>query len=113
MATALVVLGERDEALGEAWHVPNDRPDITQREFMNLVFKEIGMPPQMSGMGKTMLRIGGLFIPEAREGVEMMYEFEKPFVVDSNKFERAFGVTATPLAESIRGTVAWYRTGTA
>ena len=78
---ALVVLGERDEALGQAWHVPNDQPEITQREFMNRVFKEIGLPPQMSGMGKTMMRLGGLFIPEAREGVEMMYEFEKPFIV--------------------------------
>ena len=110
---ALAVLGERDEALGQAWHVPNDRPEITQRDFMTLVFKEIGLPPQMSGMGRAMMRLGGLFIPEAREGVEMMYEFEKPFVVDSGKFERAFGVKATPLAESIRATVAWYRKGVA
>jgi nucleoside-diphosphate-sugar epimerase len=105
----LAILGERDEALGRAWHVPNDRPDITQREFMNLVFREIGLPPKMSGMGKTMMRLGGLFIPEAREGIEMMYEFDEPFVVDSSQFEQAFGVKATPLAESIPATVAWYR----
>ena len=110
---ALAVLGERDEALGQAWHIPNDRPEITQRDFMTLVFKENGLPPQMSGMGRAMMRLGGLFIPVAREGVEMMYEFEKPFVVDSGKFERAFGVKATPLAESIRATVAWYRKGVA
>jgi nucleoside-diphosphate-sugar epimerase len=109
---ALAILGERDEALGQAWHVPNDRPDITQREFTNLVFEEIGLPPQMSGMGRAMMRLGGLFIPEAREGIEMMYEFEKPFVVDSNKFERTFGVKATPLEESIPATVAWYRNHT-
>lgn len=30
---ALVLLGERDEALGQAWHVPSDRPRITQRQF--------------------------------------------------------------------------------
>jgi nucleoside-diphosphate-sugar epimerase len=106
---ALAILGERDEALGRAWHVPNDRPDITQREFMNLVFKEVGLPPKMSGMGKMMMRLGGLFIPEAREGIEMMYEFDEPFVVDSSQFEQAFGVKATPLAESIPATVAWYR----
>jgi nucleoside-diphosphate-sugar epimerase len=76
---------------------------------MNLVFEEIGLPPKMSGMGRMMMRIGGLFIPEARESVEMMYEFEKPFVVDSGKFERAFGVRATPLPEAIRRTVDWYR----
>ncbi|HSN75697.1 MAG TPA: NAD-dependent epimerase/dehydratase family protein [Anaerolineae bacterium] len=106
---ALVILGERDEALGQAWHVPNDRPQITQRQFAELVFAETGHPVKASGMGKTMLRLGGLFIPEARESVEMLYEFEKPFVVDSSRFEQTFGMKATPMAEAIKATVAWYR----
>lgn len=41
---ALVLLGEREEALGQAWHVPNDRPQITQRQFAELVFAETGHP---------------------------------------------------------------------
>jgi nucleoside-diphosphate-sugar epimerase len=41
--------------------------------------------------------------------VEMMYEFEKPFVVDSAKFEKTFGMKATPIREAIKATVAWYR----
>ena len=106
---ALVVLGERQEALGQAWHVPNDRPSITQRQFAELVFADTGHPVKASGMGKTMMRIGGIFIPGARETVEMMYEFEKPFVVDSSHFERTFGVQATPIVEAIKATVAWYR----
>lgn len=106
---ALVILGERDEALGRAWHVPNDRPQLTQRQFAELVYRETGHPLKVSGMGKTMMRIGGLFIPGARETVEMMYEFEKPFVVDSSQFERTFGMKATPIAEAVRATVDWYR----
>ena len=39
----------------------------------------------------------------------MLYEFEKPFVVESSKFERTFGVQATPIEEAIKVTVAWYR----
>jgi hypothetical protein len=39
----------------------------------------------------------------------VIYEFEKPFVVDSSKFERTFGVVATPIAGAIKATVAWYR----
>ena len=104
-----MILGERDEALGQAWHVPNDRPQITQRQFAELVFAETGQPVKVSGMGKLMLALGGLFIPAARESVEMLYEFEKPFVVDSSKFERTFGVQATPIEEAIKVTVAWYR----
>ena len=106
---ALVILGERDEALGQAWHVPNDQPQITQREFAQLVFEQVGQLPRVSGVSKLMMTLAGLFIPGARETVEMMYEFEKPFVVDSARFEKAFGMKATPIREAITATVAWYQ----
>jgi nucleoside-diphosphate-sugar epimerase len=106
---ALVILGERDEALGQAWHVPNDQPQITQREFAHLIYEHVGRPPNVSNVGKLMMAIAGLFIPGARETVEMMYEFEKPFVVDSAEFEKTFGMKATPIREAIKATVAWYR----
>ncbi len=104
----LVILGERDEALGQAWHVPN-QPTLTQREWMTLIFAEAGLPPRMSGMGKLMMSVGGLFIPQARETVELMYEFEKPYIVDHSKFVRAFGDCSTPQREAIKQTVTWYR----
>jgi nucleoside-diphosphate-sugar epimerase len=106
---ALVTLGERDEALGQAWHVPSDCPELTQRQFAEQVYWETGHPVKAGAVSKPMMALAGLFIPGARETVEMMYEFEKPFVVDSSKFERAFGVKATPLADAIVATVAWYR----
>jgi len=106
---ALVILGERNEADGQAWHVPNDNPRATQREMVQMIAKEIGVEPKMSAMGKTMMWIGGLFIPEAKEVVEMMYEFEGPFIVDSSKFENTFGMKATPMREAIKETVAWYK----
>ncbi len=105
---ALVTLGRHEEALGEIWHVPNAEA-VTTRQFMTMVFAEIGLPPKMKGMGKLMMQIGGLFIPEAKEALEMMYQFEKPFIVDSRKFESAFGKHATPLPEAIRQTIAWYQ----
>ena len=106
---ALVILGERPEADGQAWHVPNDMPSITQGEFIRLFCEETGVEPRISTMGRFMMAIGGLFIPEAKESVEMMYEFEKPFVVDSSKFENTFGMRATPLRLALKETAAWYR----
>ena len=106
---ALVILGERDDADGQAWHVPTDQPQMTQAELVYLFAEEAGMPPKISSMGKMMLAIGGLFIPEAKESVEMMYEYEKPFVIDSSKFEKTFGMRATPIRDAIRETVAWYK----
>jgi nucleoside-diphosphate-sugar epimerase len=105
---AMVILGERDDALGQAWHVPNP-PTLTQRQLMTLFFEEIGKPPKMSGTGKLMLSLGGLFIPAAREMVEMMYEFDKPFVVDDSKFKQAFGDIATAQQAAAMATITWYR----
>ena len=106
---ALVILGERGEADGQAWHVPNDQPMMTQGELVRLFAEEAGVEPKMSTMGKLMMSIGGLFIPEAKESIEMMYEYQKPFVIDSSKFERAFGMKPTPIREAIQETVAWYK----
>lgn len=106
---ALVILGERSEADGQAWHVPNDSPRISQRAMAQMIADEIGLPLKVSAMGKTMMWIGGLFVPEAKETVEMMYEFEQPFIVDSSRFENTFGVKATPMKEAIKETVAWYK----
>jgi len=110
--TALVTLGERDKADGQAWHVPNNLPQMTQGELVRMFAEEAGVEPKIGSMGKLMMAIGGLFIPEARETVEMMYEFDKPFIVDSSKFEKAFGVKATPLRAAIRETVNWYKSHT-
>lgn len=106
---ALVILGERAEADGQAWHVPNDMPKITQGEIVRMFAGEAGLEPKMSGMGRLMMWIGGLLVPAAKETSEMMYEFDQPFIVDSSKFEGAFGMKATPMREAIRETVAWYR----
>jgi nucleoside-diphosphate-sugar epimerase len=105
---ALARLGERDEALGRAWHVPN-APAITQRELLRMLFAELGTPQRVSVIGRLTLSLAGLFIPGAREMVEMLYEFERPFVVDSSAYTRSFGDHATPVREGLRRTVAWYR----
>jgi len=106
---AMVILGERDEADGQVWHVPNDTPEITQGKLIHMFCGEAGIEPKMTGVGKFMLGLAGLFIPEAKETVEMLYEFDQPFIVDSGKFEQTFGMKATPMREAINETVAWYK----
>ena len=50
----------------------------------------------------------GIFNPTVRELVEMAYEFEEPFVVDSSRIA-ALGVRATPIPEALERTLAAYR----
>jgi nucleoside-diphosphate-sugar epimerase len=106
---ALVMLGERSEADGQAWHVPNDMPRITQRDMLKMIAEEAGVPAKISSMSKLTMKMVGLFIPEVKEMGEMLYEFDQPFIMDSSKFERTFGMKATPMRDAIKETVAWFK----
>jgi nucleoside-diphosphate-sugar epimerase len=104
----LVILGEREEALGRAWHLPSAET-LTTRQFVEMIFEEVGRPARIQATPRIVLRALGLFNPVIRETIEMLYEFEEPFVLDTSDFGRTFGDHATPLRVAVRETVRWYR----
>ncbi len=53
-----------------------------------------------------MINVLGFFIPIMREFPEMMYQFEQDYVLDSSKFEKRFGITATSPSEGVKQMVA-------
>ena len=108
IANGLVTLADHDEADGAAWHLPN-APAITTRNFINKVYAAAGHEPQIQAMSRVMVSVVGVFNGQVRELKDMLYEFEEPFVVDSSRFESAFGVHGTPLAEAIPATVEWFK----
>jgi nucleoside-diphosphate-sugar epimerase len=105
---ALVTLGERDEALGQAWHVPSAAP-VSSRRFIEMVYAAAGKTPKMQAAGPFMFDVLSMFVPVLREMRELKYQMVNPFQVDSSKFERTFGVRPTPLEESIPATVRWFQ----
>jgi nucleoside-diphosphate-sugar epimerase len=105
---AVALLATRDEALGSVWITPH-APAETARAMVAMAAEAAGVPPKVSGMGRFMMRVGGLFVPVARATVEMMDQFLEPFVVDARAFERTFGLAPTPLRDGLTRTVAWYR----
>ncbi len=108
-ARTLIELGRRDEALGGIWHVPT-APAVSQRRFAEMAAAAAGVPaPNLSRLSKPMLRLAGIFVPPAREMIEMAYEFEEPFLLDCSKIERAFGLRPTQLEDALGETVAWWR----
>ena len=76
---------------------------------MRIAFEAAGTSPQMGAYSRWMVRFGGLFSPMIREVDEVLYEFEKPYIVSGEKFARAFGAIATPHRAAIKETVAWYK----
>ena len=108
MARALVTIGERDAADGQVWHLPAAEP-LTGRQFLALLFEAAGHPPKVGVASRPLIRIAGLFNPLIRELNETLYQFERPFVSDSSKFQGAFGpFEPTPHPEAVRRTVDWF-----
>jgi nucleoside-diphosphate-sugar epimerase len=109
MARAFVTLGEREEADGEVWHLPAAE-SLTGRYFLEMVFAQAGRPARVGVISKNMVRLGGVFSPFIREFRETLYQFEKPFVSDASKYQRAFGqFKPTAHEEAIAHSVAWFR----
>lgn len=107
-AKALVRLSKRPEAYGRAWHVPS-APTVTPRQFIDLVEAEIERPIKVRPAGKWMLKLIGLFNRDVNEMVEMLYEFEEPFIIDHSQYVTTFGNGVTPHDVAIKETVEWYR----
>jgi nucleoside-diphosphate-sugar epimerase len=109
MARALVTLGERDEADGQVWHLPAAEP-LTGRQFLELVYEAAGHPPKFSVAPRLLITVAGKFNPLVKELKETLYQFDRPFVSDASKFQRAFGpFEPTPHPEALGVTVEWFR----
>jgi len=109
IAAGLATLGTDPRAAGEVWHLPGP-PTVTTRALLDLVAREVGHPVAVRSVPKLAVRALGLVTPMLRGLAELSYQFDEPFVLDSSKYESAFGAAGTPLADAVAATVAWYRT---
>jgi nucleoside-diphosphate-sugar epimerase len=107
----LAVLGEHPDAPGEVWHLPNDPHTQTTRQLVASIYRLAGQPKtKMRGTPALLLRTLGVVNPTVRELVELQYQFEEPFIVDSSKIATKLDVHATPLEQALAETLASYRT---
>jgi nucleoside-diphosphate-sugar epimerase len=106
----LAVLGEHPDAPGQVWHLPNDPDTRTTRQLVDIAYRHAGRPSgRLRTLPPLMLRAIGLINPTMRELVEMQYQFDEPFIVDSSKIADKLGVQATPLEQALTQTLAEYR----
>jgi nucleoside-diphosphate-sugar epimerase len=106
----LAVLGEHPDAMGEVWHLPNDPQTRTTRQLVEIISRLAGQhEAKVRGTPVLLLRAIGLFNPTVRELVELQYEFEEPFIVDSSKITAKFDLHATPVEQALADTLASYR----
>jgi nucleoside-diphosphate-sugar epimerase len=104
----LATLGTREEALGQVWFAPTN-PPLTQAEFVQRLAGELGRPVKYQRAGNGTVYFLSLFNKEMAEIVEMMYEWNHPFVINSEKASSVLGLQPTPLKLAIQETIAWCR----
>ena len=94
------LLDAPDDAFGQAWHVPC-APTRRPRELLALGAAALGVPLKVRSLPFWAMRGLGLVNPLIGEFVEMRFQWERPYRVDSSKFAARFWSDATPFEEGI------------
>jgi len=100
-AHALAVLANEREAFGEVWHLPTAPDPYSGREWIMHIAKALAVRARFRLVTSGMARLAGIFSPLVRESVEMMYQYQQPYVFDSSKIARRYGLQATPAQQQI------------
>jgi len=101
-AVATALLGNTEKAYGQVWHLPTASAPYTGKQWIENIAKELNTPARTQLAPKFLVKIMGLFNPIMRESVEMLYQYNRDYVFDSSKFEKAFDFTPTPYALGIK-----------
>jgi nucleoside-diphosphate-sugar epimerase len=103
-ARATALLGNTEEAWGQVWHLPVHPDPPTGRQFIAMVARAFNTDPGYRLLGTGLLRLVSLVNANVRESIEMLYQNQHPYLVDSTKFQRRF-FTATSYQEGVEKTV--------
>ncbi len=110
LAAAMVRAAEREGVWNSVLHAPTG-PALTQRQMAEAYARAAGLPaPKVAAVPAWTMRAAGLVHRSTREFAETLYQFERPFVMDSTASEQRLGLTPTPLTDAAAATVAWWRT---
>ena len=108
-ARALVTLLDAPaEDYGQAWHVPNARTE-TYRSLIEKAAALIGVEPTMRVIPQILLELAGLFDRQTYELIEMRFQADRPYIVNTQKFSNRFWSDATSFEDGLRATIAFYR----
>jgi len=108
-AKATALLGNTDDAYDQVWHVPTTKDRLTMLQWIELFANELHREPRIRRIPRPLFYLLGVLLPLMREFPEMMYQNKIDYVFDSSKFEKRFGIVATPPAESVKVTVDYLR----
>jgi nucleoside-diphosphate-sugar epimerase len=101
-AKAVAILGNTEDAFNQVWHLPTTNERLSNRDWINLIAKELGKEPKIQVVPVWMVKLIGLFVPIMSEFPEMIYQYEQDYVFDSTKFETRFTFKPTAPHEGVK-----------
>jgi len=108
-ARACIELATCNDSYGESWHVPGAGP-LTGQKFIEMAYRAAGSKPAMGTLQKWMLSMAGLFNADAKEMIELLYEFSEPLTLNGGKFTTQFpNFKFTTHEHAVDQTVQWYK----
>jgi nucleoside-diphosphate-sugar epimerase len=109
LAAAMIAAADMPSAWNSVWHAPTG-PAVTQRQLVHTFAAAAAQPdPKVRALPGWVLRAAAMFSTDARELAETLYQFERPFIMDSALSVATLGVSPTPLNEAAAATVEWWR----
>ncbi|MBN2172955.1 MAG: NAD-dependent epimerase/dehydratase family protein [Bacteroidales bacterium] len=101
-AKATAILGNDEKAYGQVWHLPTAGNPPTGKEWIEGFARELNVKPRYQVASRFIIRLLGLFNPIMKEFVEMLYQYDRDYVFDSSKFEKAYDFKPTSYADGIK-----------
>lgn len=102
VAATLAAVGTDPDSWGRAWHVPSAGPRSVRTVLNDLT----GARVRLRRTPSSLVKVLGLAVPLLREVGEVLYQFDRPYVVDASDTTAQLGVEATPwpeVVEAVRG----------
>ncbi|EME15523.1 NAD-dependent epimerase/dehydratase family protein [Rhodococcus triatomae] len=109
LAAAMIAAADRPEVWNTVLHAPTG-PAPTQRQLVQAHADAAGIAdPKVGTLPSWAMRALATVHGPTRELTEMLYQFDRPFVLDSGHSERLLGLAPTTLPEAAATSVAWWR----
>jgi nucleoside-diphosphate-sugar epimerase len=102
---ATAILGNTEDAYNQVWHLPTAPDPMTGKGWIEAIAAALGAKPGYLVASRLMVWFIGLFVPVMREMPEMLYQYDRDYDFNSDKFEKRFNFVPTSYAEGIQAVV--------
>jgi nucleoside-diphosphate-sugar epimerase len=96
------LLGTTPDVMQQVWNLPTDPTPMTGVDWIRMMAEEMPTSEKYTTISAGMIKFLGVFIPNMRELVEMLYQYDRDYFFDSSKFNRYFNYIPASPREAIQ-----------